>query len=119
MKTMATNKGKEVEKSDNNTMVVIHLDRPRFIKFGHKALKTLGTLTGKKLEQMDENDFDLAELEKIMWCGLQADAKEHGEDLKIEDMEDLLDKAESFGEIMEAMNKAFEMAFKKTEKQKN
>ena len=68
---------------------------------------------------MDENDFDLADLEKIMWCGLQADARENGEQLKLEDMEDLLDSAESFGEIMEAMNKALEVAFQKTEKEKN
>ena len=112
-------KVENIEKSDKNTMVVINLDRPRFVRFGHKALKQLGALTGKKLEQMDENDFDLADLEKIMWCGLQADAKEHGEDLKIEDMEDLLDSAESFAEIMNAMNKALEQAFQRTEKEKN
>lgn len=105
--------------SDKNNLVYINLDRPRFVRFGHKALKQLGTLTGKKLEEMDENDFDLADLEKIMWCGLQADAREHGETLKMEDMEDLLDSAESFGEIMEAMNKALEVAFQKTEKEKN
>lgn len=108
-----------MEKSaDKNNTVIINLDRPRFIKFGHKALKQLGTLTGKKLEEMDENDFDLADLEKIMWCGLQADARENGEQLKLEDMEDLLDLADSFGEIMEAMNKALEIAFMKTEKEK-
>jgi hypothetical protein len=105
--------------SDKNNLVYINLDRPRFVRFGHKALKQLGALTGKKLEEMDENDFDLADLEKIMWCGLQADAKEHGEDLKIEDMEDLLDSAESFGEIMIAMNKALEQSFQRTEKEKN
>ena len=105
--------------TDKNNLIVINLDRPRFVKFGHKALKQLGTLTGKKLEEMDENDFDLADLEKIMWCGLQADARENGEQLKLEDMEDLLDSAESFGEIMEAMNKALEVAFQKTEKEKN
>ena len=100
-------------------MVVINLDRPRFLRFGHKALKQLGALTGKKLEEMDENDFDLADLEKVIWCGLQADAKEHGEELKLEDMEDLLDQLNSFGEIMEAMNKALEVSFQKTEKEKN
>lgn len=105
--------------TDKNNLIVINLDRPRFVKFGHKALKQLGTLTGKKLEEMDENDFDLADLEKIMWCGLQADARENGEQLKLEDMEDLLDSADSFGEIMEAMNKALEVAFMKTEKEKN
>ena len=84
----------------------------------HKALKQLSILTGKKLEQMDENDFDLADLEKIMWCGLQQDAKENGETLKVEDMEDLFDSAESFSDIMETMNKALEQAFQRTEKQK-
>ena len=105
--------------TEKNPMVIINLDRPRFLRFGHKALKQLGALTGKKLEEMDENDFDLADLEKVIWCGLQADAKEHGEVLKLEDMEDLLDQAESFGEIMEAMNKALEVSFQKTEKEKN
>ena len=99
-------------------MVIINLDRPRFVRFGHKALKQLGTLTGKKFEEMDENDFDLADLEKIMWCGLQADAKEHGEVLKLEDMEDLLDQAESFGEIMEVMNKALEKSLSRKLKKK-
>lgn len=106
-------------KSDKNNMVVINLDRPRFVRFGHKALKQLSVLTGKKLDQMDEKEFDLADLEKIMWCGLQADAKEHNEELKIEDMEELLDKAESFAHIIEAMNKGLEQAFQKTEKEKN
>jgi hypothetical protein len=107
------------ENNDKNTMVIINLDRPRFVRFGHKALKQLGTLTGKKIEQMDENDFDLADLEKVMWCGLQADAREHNEILKLEQMEDLLDSASSFGEIMEAMNKALEQSFQRTEKEKN
>ena len=107
------------ENNDKNTMVIINLDRPRFVRFGHKALKQLGALTGKKIEQMDENDFDLADLEKVMWCGLQADAREHNEVLKLEQMEDLLDSASSFGEIMEAMNKALEQSFQRTEKEKN
>lgn len=107
------------DNSDKNTTVVINLDRPRFVRFGHKALKQLTALTGKKLEDMDENDFDLADLEKIMWCGLQADARENGETLKIEDMEDLLDSAESFSDIMEAMNEALAQAFQRTEKEKN
>lgn len=107
------------ENKEKNNLVMVKLDRPRFVKFGHKALKQLSTLTGKKLEQMDENDFDLADLEKIMWCGLQADARENGEQLKLEDMEDLLDSAESFGDIMTAMNQALEVAFQKTEKEKN
>jgi hypothetical protein len=109
----------KTETNDNNDLIVVHLDRPRFVRFGHKALKQLTKLTGKKLEQMDDNDFDLADLESIMWCGLQADALENGETLKLEDMEDLLDKAPSFGDIMEVMQKGLEQAFKRTEKEKN
>jgi hypothetical protein len=114
-----TNLAKTQQTNDNNDLIVVHLDRPRFVRFGHKALKQLTKLTGKKLEQMDDNDFDLADLEAIMWCGLQADAQEHGEQLKLEDMEDLLDKASSFYDIMEVMQKGLEQAFKRTEKEKN
>lgn len=111
--------GVSAENSEKNTEVIVYLDRPRFVRFGHKALKQLGALTGRKMAQLDESDFDMEDLEKIMYCGLMADARQHGEELKLEDMEDLLDSAESFGDIMEVMNRALEQAFQKTEKQKN
>lgn len=106
-------------KNEKNNYIYITLDRPRYIRFGHKALKQLFALTGKKLANLNSDDFDLAELEKIMFCGLMSDAKENGETLKLEDMEDLLDHAKNFNEIVDAMNKALEMAFQDTEKQKN
>jgi hypothetical protein len=104
---------------DSNDLVVINLDRPRFVRFGHKALKQLTKLTGTNLEKLDEGDFGLDEVEKVMWCGLQQDAKEQGEELKLEQMEDLLDMAGSYAEILEVMHKGLEMAFKRTEKEKN
>ena len=110
---------KKAEINEKNPIVFINLDRPRFLRFGHSALKKLGAMTGRAMTNLDEDDFDLGELEKVMWCGLQADAKEHGEDLKLEDMEELLDKAETFNDIIEAMNKALAVAFQQTEKQKN
>jgi hypothetical protein len=106
-------------KSEKNPEVVVHLDRPRFIRFGHKALKQLSVLTGKKMSNLDETEFDMEDIEKIMYCGLMSDAQKNGEDLKLEDMEDILDSAESFGDIVEAMNQGLEVAFQKTEKQKN
>jgi hypothetical protein len=112
------NMTKQAESNDKNTTVVINLDRPRFLKFGHKALKKLGALTGKSMNNMDD-EFDLAEIEKVMWCGLMADAKENGEDLKLEDMEDLLDLADPYNDVIEAMNKALGQAFQLTEKEKN
>lgn len=97
--------------NENNDLVVINLDRPRFLRYGHKALKQMGKLTGNGLASMDMDNFDLEQLEKIVYCGLLSDAKDNDEVLKLEDMEDLLDHAESFQEVINAMNDAMSLAF--------
>lgn len=97
--------------SDKNDVVIINLDRPRELWFGHKALKKMGAILNKDIDaamQMDQ--LDLGELEKIMYCGLLRDAKEHNETLDLEQMEDLLDQG-NFGEILEKMQEAFEKSF--------
>lgn len=96
----------------NNDTVFIQLDRHRELRFGHKALKTLVALTGKSLEDIENegfNDFDL--VEKLVYCGLLHDAKENGETLKLEQMEDLLDQAPNYRHIVESVGKAFAAAF--------
>lgn len=96
----------------NNNVVFIKLDRERELRYGHKALKTLTSLTGKALTEMNMSNFDLEELEKIVYCGLLTDAKSNGETLTLEMMEDLLDEAKSFnyvvGKVAEALNKTLE-----------
>jgi hypothetical protein len=95
---------------EKNDVVIINLDRPRQIRFSHKAIK--------KLQAMDiqiEGNFDPTRLEEIMYVGLQYDAKQNNETLKLEDMEDLLDEAPSYNEILEKMEMAFEAAFGKVE----
>lgn len=96
--------------TDKNDVVIINLDRPRQLWFGHKALKTLGSMTGKDIDALDFNNLDLDDLEKIMYCGLLKDARENNETIKLEQMEDLLDMA-PFGEIIEKMHLAFQAAF--------
>lgn len=96
---------------DKNDVVMINLDRPRMLWFGHKALKTMGALLGKDIDAaLNMDELDLEELEKIMYCGLLTDAKSHNETLKLEDMEDLLDQA-PFGEIIEKLQQAFNASF--------
>lgn len=107
------------KKSEKNTMVVLQLDRPRILKYGHKALKQLQAITGKNLANLNPEDFSMEELEKVIYCGLLSDARANNETLKLEDMEDILDEAPSFAHLLEGMNKAFDMAFQETEKQKN
>lgn len=97
--------------NDKNDVVIINLDRPRVLRFGHKALKRLTAMTGKSLDAFDIENFEFEDLEKVIWCGLLSDAKENNETLKLEDMEDLLDQAESYNEILEKMNLAFNAAF--------
>jgi hypothetical protein len=94
-----------------NDLVFINLDRPRFLRYGHKALKKLTALTDMDISKMDMSNFQLEDLEKVLYCGLLSDAKEHDETLNLEDMEDLLDQADSFKEIMEKLNESFEKAF--------
>ena len=98
--------------SDKNDIVIINLDRPRVLRYGHKALKQLGALTGKDIDAALEMDkLELEELEKVMYCGLLSDARDHNETLSLKDMEDILDQASSFGEIIEKMQQAFSAAF--------
>ncbi|MGG4462606.1 hypothetical protein ABEO79_00105 [Micromonospora provocatoris] len=92
-----------------NDVVIINLDRPREIRFGHKAMKKIEAQTGKSALDMDIEKFNFEELEVYMYCGLLSDAKQHNEDLKLEDMEDLLDIAPMF-EIMEKMYEALAIA---------
>lgn len=97
---------------NNNDLVVIELDRPRVLRYGHKALKHLVALTQKSLEEIEKANYsDLDLVEKIVYCGLLQDAKENNETLKLEDMEDLLDKAPSYAHIVERTAQAFLAAF--------
>lgn len=99
----------------NNDVVIIQLDRPRQLKFGHTALKTLCELTGKTVEELDENgvvdlsDFD--KTEKFAYCGLLNDAKANGESLTLEQMPELLDMAPNQLHIMEKLTEAWAATF--------
>ncbi|MDR6883113.1 hypothetical protein [Bacillus sp. 3255] len=96
--------------ANNNDLVIIELDRPRVLRFGHKALKHLSALTGMTMEQIGDGDLDFEQIEKIIYCGLLADDK----DLQLDDMEDLLDKAPNpqyyIGKMTEALSAAFKSA---------
>jgi hypothetical protein len=96
-----------------NDLTVIHLDRPRFLRYGHKSLKQLAALGVMDVanEKMNMSDFSLEDLEKIIYCGLLSDARDNDEKLTLDDMEDLLDHAESFQDIMNSLTEAFEKAF--------
>lgn len=96
--------------SKNNDVVIIELDRPRELRYGHKAIKMLASM-GVDMTTADDSAFGVEEIEKIIYCGLLSDARRNGENLKLDDMEDLLDQAPSYQHIIEKMQQAFAAAF--------
>lgn len=97
---------------NKNDVVVLNLDRPRIVRFGHKALKMMDSLTGLSMDKLgDFESFEVEQVEKIMYCGLLSDAKANNETLKLEDMEDILDQAEQWSDILKAMTQALQYSF--------
>ena len=98
-------------------MIILELDRPRELRFGFKALKLAKALLEKSIiEVMNEMQtnkqgfFDNDIFEKLLYCGLKADDDE----LKLESIEDILDKmsyAELNSKLVEAIFEAYGMGY--------
>lgn len=95
---------------NNNPVVTIRLDRVRELRFRHKAMKRWSAYTGKSIDSLDTDAFRPDDIEPLMYFMMEKDALDHGEQLKMEDMEDLLDLA-PLGEIYEKMSQAIKAAF--------
>ncbi|MDN4069935.1 hypothetical protein QYF50_18700 [Paenibacillus vini] len=92
-----------------NDVVIVELDRPRELRFGHKALKKIDALNGNLLDDAND-DLDFEVMEKIFYFGLEKDARDNGETLTLEMMEDILDAAPSYPYLMEKMQEAMQIA---------
>jgi len=97
--------------ADKNDIVIIELDRPRELRYGHKALKLMLADLNLDFEELDLENADLDTVEKMIYYGLLTDAKRNGEQLKLENMEDLLDEAPSMEYYMNKMIEAFNKSF--------
>lgn len=98
--------------ANKNDVIIIVLDKPRELRYGHKALKKLSAKTGMSMESMSEGEIDFEQIETILFYGLEADdRKNHGGQLTVDQMEDLLDEAESVKYYMDKMTEAFSAAF--------
>lgn len=104
--------------ADKNDIVIINLDRPRMLWYGHKALKTMFALTGKSFTDLNLEEMNFEDIEKILYCGLLTDAKRNNEVLKLDEIEDLLDLA-PFGELVEKMQESLSASFGNMANEKN
>lgn len=101
----------------NNDVIVLNLDRPRVLRFGHKALKTYQAISGVGLDEIGQGAINLDNIEKLVYCGLLSDGKEHGDPLELEQMEDLLDEL-PLQEVIDKMTEALQGAFGKNPNEK-
>lgn len=99
---------------ENNTTVMIELDRVRELRFSHKAMKHWAAFTGKTLGEIEAATQSPEELEKVVFFMLEQDAVDHGEVLRMEQMEDLLDSV-SLGMLYEKVGEAITAAFPQAE----
>ncbi|MDF2510469.1 MAG: hypothetical protein K0S04_335 [Herbinix sp.] len=106
--------------ADKNDVVILNLDRPRMVWFGHKALKTLCAMTGATMNTIGAllQTATMEDIEKVMYCGLLTDACRNKEDLKLDDMEELLDLV-PFSEITDALSAAMESSMGGGDEEKN
>ena len=86
----------------HNDKVYIYLDRDRELTFRHSEIKRLQAAFAVEATELNTARLDAETTEKVMLVMLSRDAKEHGEDLKLSQMEDLLDLAKP-GAILKAM----------------
>lgn len=101
--------------TNSNDVVIIELDRPREIRYGHKALKTYQAISGASIEDLGAGGFSFEEIERLVYCGLLSDARANGETLTIEAVEDLLD-AHDLQDTIAKMSQALSNAFSGGEK---
>lgn len=99
-------------KTKNSRMVILNADRPRVLRLGHKAMKMLSKMLNKGLDKIGTADITAPEtVETVIYCMALKDAQKNGENLKLEDMEDILDEVESYQDIIDAIEACFEAAF--------
>lgn len=96
--------------TNQNDVVIIDFDRPREIRFGHKALKTYQALSGQSIEQIGQGGFDFTNIERLVYAGLLSDARNHSETITIEQVEDWLDDHD-IQDTIEKMSIALAQAF--------
>lgn len=100
--------------ANKNDVVIIELDRPRELRFGHKALKTYQAITGQSLEDLGQGNFSFDDIEKLVYSGLLSDARANHETLTLEIVEDLLDNHD-IQDTITKMSEALESAFGKAD----
>lgn len=93
---------------DNNTTVILELDRPRELRCGHKALKKFSAMTQCAMDDLQNKVRRYDMLTALLYCMLSADDV----DVTASQVDDWLDRpGVKLKDVIEAVAKAVAAAF--------
>ncbi len=92
---------------DNNTTVILELDRPRELRCGHKALKQFSAMTGCAMDEVQYEVKHYDKLTLLAYCMLHADDASVTPEL----VDEWLDKLPKLKPAIEAVAQAVTNAF--------
>lgn len=92
---------------DNNTTVILELDRPRELRCGHKALKQFSAMTQCSLDEIEAEVRRYDKLITLLYCMLHADDPT----VTPEQVDDWLDKLPKLKPAIVAVADAVKAAF--------
>lgn len=102
--------------TEKNDVVLIHLDRPRELRFSNKVLKEYSALTQTSMRTLDDSLLEFENQEAAAWILLKHDSIRCGEKIMARDeVADLLDKYVTPGQLFKLLNLALAAAFKDDE----
>ena len=101
---------------EKNDVVLIHLDRPRELRFSNKALKEYSALTQTSMKDLDDSLLEFENQEAAAWILLKHDSIRCSEKiLTREEVANLLDEHVTPGKLFKLINLALAAAFKDDE----
>ena len=95
----------------HNDVVIIDLDRPREMVFRHREMKQLQARFKLAPDKINTAALSAEQTEQVMLIMLQRDAQAYGEELKLSDMEELLDEYSTPGLVLRKINDCLIAAF--------
>jgi hypothetical protein len=95
-----------------NFSVTLHLDKPRNLRFGMKAMSLIETELGVKISKLNLSDVGINDLAVFIWAGLVHEDPA----LTVDAVMDLIDDHSSIPEISEKLSLAIEGSTGKPEK---
>ena len=89
--------------------VTVKLDKQRKLKYTFNAFCELEEALGRPLASIKGNEFKMKDLRALVWAGLLHESP----GLTLEEVGDLIDKADSIEDVTDAVSRAIETALGK------